>query len=105
MAFNWVIVQLDSVPSVDGLDKVISTIHFRAQKESDGFIADYFGALGVSSPDKTNFTPYEKVTKEMVEGWLNELTDSEAIEAELNNKIDAFFNPPIEIYPLPWSDL
>lgn len=31
--FKWLIVQLDSVPSINEMDKVISTIHWRAQKK------------------------------------------------------------------------
>jgi hypothetical protein len=120
MAFNWVISQLDSIPSLDGMDKVISTIHYRAQKAyvttqisevtpqiSEGaplFTADTYGALAVDAPHEASFTPYDEVTKEMVEGWLTALLDCEAIEANLDSQIENFLNPPIVAYPLPWND-
>jgi hypothetical protein len=101
------------------MDKVISTIHYRAQKAcvtpqiseatpqiSEGsplFIADYFGALRVDAPHEASFTPYDEVTKEMVEGWLTAGLDSEAIEANLDAQIQNFLNPPIVAYPLPWD--
>ena len=118
MAFNWVISQLDSIPSIDGMDKVISTIHYRAQKvysetifdaetetssDKDLFTADTYGALSVPAPHEASFTPYDEVTKEMVEGWLTEGLDCEAIEANLDAQIQNFLNPPIVAYPLPWS--
>jgi hypothetical protein len=116
MAFTWVISQLDSIPSLDGMDKVISTIHYRAQKQYgsltwsilDGksipsFTADYFGALRVDAPHEASFTPYDEVTKEMVEGWLADSLDTEAIEANLDAQIENFLNPPIVAYPLPWQ--
>jgi hypothetical protein len=112
MAFNWVISQLDSIPSIDGMDKVISTIHWRAQKAcvtpqiSEGtplFTADQYGTLSLDAPHEASFTPYDDVTKEMVEGWLTDSLDTEAIEANLDAQIENFLNPPLVAYALPWS--
>ena len=109
MAFNWVISQLDSIPSLDGMDKVISIIHYRAQKyhEVEGktiFSADTYGALNLLAPHEVSFTPYDEVTKEMVEVWLEAGLDTEAIEANLDAQIENFLNPPIVAYPLPWNN-
>jgi len=109
MAFNWVISQLDSIPSLDGMDKVISVIHWRAQKThqldgTDLFTADIYGALSVEAPHEASFTPYDEVTKEMVEGWLEVGLDCEAIEANLDSQIENFLNPPIVAYALPWNN-
>jgi hypothetical protein len=111
MAFNWIIAQLDSVPSLDGMDKVIRTIHWRAQKDEfyrvedkrRAFTADTYGALAVGAPHEASFTPYDEVTKEMVEGWLEAGLDTESIEANLDAQIENFLNPPIVAYPLPWQ--
>lgn len=118
MAFNWIISQLDSIPTLDGMDKVISVIHWRAQKthleiifdaetetssEKDIFTADTYGALSVDAPHEASFTPYDEVTKEMVEIWLEYGLDLEAIEANLDAQIQNFLNPPIVAYPLPWD--
>ena len=103
MAFNWVINSLDSIPSIDGMDKVISTIHYRAQKAHEDFTADTYGALAVDAPHEASFTPYDEVTKEMVEGWLEAGLDTEAIEVNLDAQIENFLNPPIVNYGLPWS--
>ena len=102
MAFNWVISQLDSIPSLDGMDKVISVIHWRAKKKHEEFTADTYGALSVDAPHEASFTHYDEVTKEMVEGWLEAGLDTEAIEANLDAQIENFLNPPIVAYPLPW---
>jgi len=103
MAFTWVISQLDSIPSIDGMDKVISTIHWRAQKQDADFTADTYGALSVDAPHEASFTPYDEVTKEMVESWLESGLDCEAIEANLDAQIENFLNPPIVNYGLPWQ--
>ena len=103
MAFNWVISQLDSIPTIDGMDKVISVIHYRAQKQHEDFTADTYGALSVGTPHEASFTPYADVTQAMVEEWLTEGLDCEAIEANLDAQIENFLNPPIVAYPLPWD--
>jgi kynureninase len=107
MAFEFIISQLDSIPSLDGMEKVISTIHYRAQKQYEEdvihFIADYFGALAVDAPHEASFTPYDEVTKEMVESWLEAGCDTEAIETNLDSQIANFLNPPIVAYALPWN--
>jgi len=116
MAFNWVISQLDTFPLLDGMEKVIIAIHWRAQKEyyqetQDKnpilapllFTADTNGSMLVDAPHEASFTPYDEVTKEMVEGWLTDSLDSEAIEANLDAQIQNFLNPPIVAYALPWS--
>ena len=107
MAFSFLISQLDSIPSLDGMDKVISVIHYRAQKQYEEdvihFTADTYGALAVQAPHEASFTPYDEVTQAMVESWLNELLDTEAIEANLDGQIANFLNPPIVAYPLPWQ--
>lgn len=105
MTFNWVISQLDSMPSLDGMDKVISVIHWRAQKQlQDSWTADTCGALIIPAPHEASFTPYDEVTKEMVEGWLESSLDTEAIEANLDAQIQNFLSPPVVAYALPWSD-
>lgn len=106
---NWIISQLDSIPSLDGMDKVISVIHWRAQKThqvdgTDVFTADTYGALSVDAPHEASFTPYDEVTKEMVEGWLESSLDCEAIEANLDAQIENFLNPPVVAYALPWNN-
>jgi len=106
--FSFIISQLDSIPTLDGMDKVISTIHWRAQKQYEEdvihFTADTYGALAVDAPHEASFTPYDEVTKEMVEGWLEAGLDCEEIEANLSNQIENFLNPPIVNYGLPWVD-
>lgn len=116
--FTWLVSQLDSIPSLDGMDKVISTIHYRAQKthsetifdaetetssEKDLFTADTYGAISMPAPHEASFTPYNEVTQAMVEGWLTESLDCEAIEANLDAQIQNFLNPPIVAYALPWT--
>ena len=100
--FTWLISQLDSIPSLDGMEKVISVIYYRAQKKYEEdvihFTADTYGALSVDAPHEASFTPYDEVTKEIVESWLESSLDCEAIEANLDAQIQNFLNPPLVAY-------
>lgn len=118
MAFNWLVTQLDSIPTLDGMKEIIKVVHWRAQKAHtetiydsqtdssslrDIFIADTYGALVIDAPHEASFTPYAEVTQAMVEEWLTEGLDTEAIEANLDAQIENFLNPPIVAYTLPWD--
>jgi hypothetical protein len=103
MAFNWVISQLDSIPSIDGMNKVISTIHYRAQKAHEEFTADTYGAVSLAAPHEASFTPYNEITEAMVISWLESSLDCVAIESNLDSQIQNFLNPPIIAYNLPWE--
>jgi hypothetical protein len=117
MAFTWVISQLETIPTLDGMDKVIKTIHYRAQKQVGdlnwtlsnnqtitSFTADTYGGLEIEAPHETSFIPYDEITKEMVEGWLEAGLNTEEIEANLDAQIENFLNPPVVAYPLPWNN-
>lgn len=104
MAFTWIISDLDCSPSLNGLDKVIRTIHYRASKTQGGYTAEYAGALGMAEPHESSFTPYENVTKSVVENWLNEGCDLESIETDLDAQLDYIINKPIVNYGLPFDN-
>lgn len=104
MAFTWVIDELNSIPSIDGMEKVISGIIARAEKSSDEFVATTKAILHLDAPHEASFTPYDEVTKAMVEGWLEAGLDCEAIEANLDAQIENFLNPPLVAYPLPFEN-
>lgn len=107
MAFEFIISQLDSIPSIDEMDKVISVVHYQAKKKYEEDVI-YFTAiinrsLCLETPHEASFTPYDEVTKEMVEGWLTDSLDCDAIEANLDAQIQNFLNPPVVAYALPWA--
>ena len=107
MAFSFLISQLDSIPSLDGMDKVISTIHYRAQKKYEEdvihFTADTYGAVSLEAPHEASFTPYNEITEAMVISWLESSLDCVAIESNLDSQIQNFLNPPIVNFGLPWQ--
>jgi len=102
LTYNWVIIQLDTKPQENGLQDVVSTVHWKRTATDGTFYADSNGAMGCPSPSETDFTAYVDLTQADVEAWLEAGLDVEAIDALLLQDIENKKNPPIVILPLPW---
>lgn len=104
--YEWVVSQMDTAPSLDGLTDVVSVVHWRRNAVAvDGdktYYADTYGAMACTTPSSTDFTAYPDLTFEQVCGWLDAGNDVEALDANLDAQIENQVNPPIVAYPLPW---
>lgn len=104
--YNWVISQLDTAPSFDGMTDVVKTVHWRYQAEEmvedKTYFADVYGAMSCATPSETDFTAYPDLTEAQVITWLEAGLDVEALGASLDAKIENQKNPPIINLPLPW---
>lgn len=106
--YKWVVSSLDAYPKdAEGLTDVICVIHYRYQAEQvendKTYFAEVYGTLSVPSPDPADFVPYDQVTYEMVEGWLNSGLPVADLDANLDSQINDQINPKIITLPLPWS--
>ena len=104
--YFWVVSQMDTIPSIDGLVDVVSVIHWRRNAVAvDGdntYFADVYGSMGCSTPSETDFTAYPDLTFEQVCSWLDAGLDVEALNANLDAQIENQINPPIIVLPNPW---
>jgi hypothetical protein len=104
--YEWVVSQMDTAPSLDGLTDVVVTVHWRRNAVAvDGdktYYADTYGAMGCSTPSETDFTAYPDLTFEQVCGWLDSGNDVPALDANLDAQIENQINPPLIVLPNPW---
>ena len=104
--YKWVVSQLDTAPSEDGLTDVVKTVHWRYQAEQvDGdktYFADTYGASSVAQPNPQNFVPYADVTEADVISWLEEVLPVDAMQASLEANIALQITPKEVTLPLPW---
>ena len=107
ITYNFVISQLECKAKEGDLTDVVYTIHWRYQaNETDGdksYFAEVYSATNCPNPDPEHFTPYADLTQAQVEGWLTNLLDVPAMQANLASQIEAQKNPPIVTPPLPWN--
>lgn len=101
--YTWVISQLDTAPSDNGLSNVVKTIHWRLQATNDTHTADVYGSLGLDAPDAEDFVSYSSLTKADVEGWLESKLEVDNLKTNLDNQLAALANPPIVNLNLPWA--
>lgn len=105
--FKWVVSQMDTAPSEDGLTDVVKVVHWRYQAEQvDGdktYNAEVYGAMACATPSETDFTAYDNLTFDKVCEWLVAGNDVDAMELNLDTQIENLKNPPIINLPLPWE--
>jgi len=106
--FKWVVSQMDTAPSEDGLTDVVKVVHWRYQAEQvDGdktYNTEIYGAMACATPSDTDFTAYADLTFDQVCEWLAAGNDVDAMETNLDTQIENQKNPPIVNLPLPWNN-
>lgn len=104
--YAWVISQLDCYPEHEGRTNVVFNIHWR-RKATDGVReADVYGTQMVTLDSTASFTPYNKLTKTQIEGWLkNSIGTAQiaALDANLDKQIADQVAPSVNQPSLPWS--
>jgi hypothetical protein len=102
--YNWVITQLDTAPSEDGLTDVVKTVQWKYQAQDAEYFSEVYGSMACAIPSETDFTAYPDLTEDQVISWLEAGNDVEALKTYLDAKIEAKKNPPIVNLPLPWAE-
>lgn len=106
ITYTWIIEQIQTVPSENGLTDVIKDIHWRVNAlAADNISATSYGSTGLESPDPEDFVSYPNLTESTVIGWLQTTLGEETvtnIQTNLAGEIELKRNPPVEIKPVPW---
>ena len=101
--FQWVIPQDSMVTAKQigsDVDVVIQVNAYRMI--SDGSNSTQIPVCVGLTPPTEGFIPYEDLTQEIVEGWLDEGTDVDALDAELSIQLDNIINPKTVVLPNPF---
>ena len=101
--YNWVINELSTAPSEDGLTDVVKIVHWSRIATQDEIVVSSYGTMNCTTPSETDFTAYPDLTYEQVCLWLENGLDTETIDLNLDKQIENIINPPIIVLPLPWQ--
>ena len=101
---------MNCVISEGELTNVVNMVHWRRtatqgiEGEVGYYFADVYGALPITNPDPDDFIPYDQLTKDDVDGWLDEMTEPTPTELDENlaANIELQINPVEETLPLPF---
>lgn len=106
IAYNWVVEQLE-VTNEDNLQQVVIIAHYRYQGNEvvDGknYFAEVYGTVNLAPPNPEDFTPYNELTKDQVEGWLAASLPVEAMQSNIATQIQNQVAPTVTTPPLPWQ--
>jgi hypothetical protein len=101
ITFNWTISAVERAVSLDGLQDVIQTVHWRYRgTDENGVTAETYGATAVGQPNPQDFTPFDEVTPSDVEGWLEVLLDVPSMQENLQAQIALLITPTTITGPL-----
>jgi hypothetical protein len=105
VTYQWVIVQLDCKPSVDGLQDYVVVCHYRYNGVYQDIFKEVYGTCSFEiDPEKPNYIPYADLTESDIIGWLEASLDVNAMQISIDNQINDALNPPIIVLPLPWAN-
>lgn len=104
ITYTWAIGPFDCILNEDGMQKVVTTIHWRYRgADLDGTSAELYGAQAVGAPDPENFTPFTEITPEQAQEWLEDIMDMDAMKASIDSQINLIKNPVTATLPAPWN--
>ena len=101
--YKWVINQLDTAPSEDGLTDVVKVVNWTRTAQQEDINVSCYGSMNCVTPSSTDFTAYPDLTYDQVCGWLDAGLDVVSIDLGLDKQIENIINPPIIVLPLPWQ--
>jgi hypothetical protein len=107
--YFWTINPLEAYPTASGESDVVFTAHWQlhATEEVDGttYNAQSIGTQGLTYEAGTSFTPFEELTLEQVQGWVENAMGEEQVnnmKAGLATNIANQINPPVVTLQSPW---
>jgi hypothetical protein len=103
VTYQWVVNQLDTAPTADGLTDVVVVVHWTRTAQDGEINVSSYGTMGCETPSATDFTAYPDLTQAQVEFWLDAGLQVEEIDLGLQKQIDNIVTPKIVVLPLPWA--
>ena len=107
ITYEWIPERLDAYPNKDGFKDVVFLVYWRLNATDGQYQSTIAGAQEINLDAEGDFTPYEKLTKEQVLGWVKDaMGQGKVIETEdyvakqINNQIQ----PPVATPALPWGN-
>ena len=104
ITYQWVINQMDTKPTEDGLTDVVVTVHWIRTAQQGDINVSCYGAMNCTTPSETDFTAYPDLTYEQVCSWLDAGLNVASIDLGLDGQIENIINPPIVVLPLPFTN-
>lgn len=103
--YNWNFNPLECYPTASGETDVVFLVHWQLYASTGSYQASAIGTQTVPLPSGSVFIPYEDLTKDVVQGWVETAmgpAQVAAYTASLAQQIQNQINPPTVLLPAPW---
>jgi hypothetical protein len=103
ITYKWEVLSLYTKPSLDGLENVVRRVTWRYQITDGGNYGEIYQDTYLPDPSGSNtYIAYPNLTEETILGWVQNIEDVPALQAELQLRLEKSKNPDIIENKLPW---
>ncbi len=89
MTYTWNNKTVDTYPTLEGNTDVIFNVHWRLiGEDKNGNVGSTYGTISLDTSDLSNFTAFDSITEEQVNGWVEANMGAEEVQAK-KDAIDA----------------
>jgi hypothetical protein len=104
--FDWQIVQIEAFPVHGDHFDAVATVHWKYVGAVGYTVAERAGASGLHQHDRTNYVPFDALTKEQVVRWVEEIIGAERLaqmQAGIEEEIANRLQPKTVLKNTPWG--
>jgi hypothetical protein len=88
ITYNLTIQSLEVLPSLNGLNDVVDTVHWKYFAKDNSISENVYGSIKLSAPKISSFITYDDITEDNIKEWLENNLDLEYYKEILNKKIN-----------------
>jgi len=109
VTYDWNFNPFEAYPQYADQTDVVFTIHWQLYASSGSYKAGSIGTIGVQYTEGQPFTPFNELTKETVQAWvegtMNKQSEGsvDALKQGLANQIQDQITPKIIVLSAPWN--
>jgi hypothetical protein len=104
--YKWIISSLECIPSSNGLENIVQTIHWRLNGNDGVNSAEIYNSISIDPPDPAEFIQYSSLTEEQVVTWLTDRLGEQGVssaKAVVDTQLADLASPPVVSPALPWA--
>lgn len=95
VTFSWAFPALEIDHDKDGLENVVTLVHWRLKAKFLDFEAEAIGTIQMGEPGQP-FTAFEDITHDMIQGWVESAMDAQAAQDETMGRTVAQLKEQLE---------
>jgi hypothetical protein len=106
ITYTWEFPRFAAHPTLNGLTNVVYNVEFiLSASDGEGHGAQVFGSVGISDPDPEIYRPFNLLTQDTVQAWVESAMGEEILAdyySNLENQIEQQRLPSVVTLNKPW---